>query len=126
MRPYKTVAALLLAVCVLLAFWVLGGRLCIFARITGYPCPGCGMTRAVLAVFRGDLGAAFSHHPLWVTLPVIALLLLRAVFPAAFDRMLTRISVSAAVYRRIESAAAVLLLAAFLLVYILRLTQGFR
>ena len=84
------------------------------------------MTRAVLAVFRGDLGAAFSHHPLGVTLPVIALLLLRAVFPAAFDRMLTRISVSAAVYRRIESAAAVLLLAAFLLVYILRLTQGFR
>ena len=126
MSIYRHLAALLLAVCSVLLLWGLGGGLCIFSRITGYPCPGCGMTRAVLAVLRGDLRAAFSFHPLWVTLPAVALLLLHAVFPRTFEKALARTPLSKDVFRRIESVTAVLLLAAFLIVYILRLLQGFR
>lgn len=42
---------------------------CLFRRLTGIPCPGCGMTRAFLAAFRLDFSEAFRMHPLW-PLPV--------------------------------------------------------
>ncbi len=39
--------------------------ICIFKVYTGLPCPGCGMTRAFLSVFHGDISGAFVWHPLW-------------------------------------------------------------
>ena len=42
----------------------LGVVLCPFRRITHLPCPGCGMTRALLALCRGDLHSALAIHPL--------------------------------------------------------------
>lgn len=44
---------------------------CVFQRLFGVPCPGCGMTRAWLSVFRGQLTAAFAHHPLFRTVPLL-------------------------------------------------------
>lgn len=38
--------------------------ICPFALITGIPCPGCGLTRAVVALGHGDLGTAIAFHPL--------------------------------------------------------------
>ena len=37
---------------------------CPFHAITGVPCPGCGSTRAALALARGDVFAAFGWNPL--------------------------------------------------------------
>ena len=37
--------------------------LCPAVIITGFPCPGCGMTRAVFAILRGDFSAAWALHP---------------------------------------------------------------
>lgn len=36
---------------------------CAFRRVTGIPCPGCGMTRAMAALARGELVAALHLHP---------------------------------------------------------------
>lgn len=36
---------------------------CMFHRVTGYYCPGCGGTRAVFTFFRGDIARAFKLHP---------------------------------------------------------------
>lgn len=36
---------------------------CGFRFLVGAPCPGCGMTRACLALLRGDAGAAWRLHP---------------------------------------------------------------
>lgn len=41
-----------------------GSTLCPVAALTGTACPGCGMTRAVVALARGDLSAAWRWHPL--------------------------------------------------------------
>src|SRR5689334_14901358 len=38
--------------------------LCPFALVTRHPCPGCGLTRATLALLHGHLGEALGFHPL--------------------------------------------------------------
>lgn len=50
------------------------GVTCPIKYLTGVSCAGCGMSRAWLALLRGDLVAAFAYHPL-VLLPVPAALL---------------------------------------------------
>lgn len=45
--------------------------LCPVAGTFGVPCPGCGLTRATLALLRGDVRAAFHFHPLvWLLAPL--------------------------------------------------------
>lgn len=39
---------------------------CLFLNITGIPCPSCGMTRAYVSLFKGDLSQAFYYHPLFL------------------------------------------------------------
>ncbi len=47
------------------AAWVAeDGPVCPFRALTGVSCALCGMTHAVVALGRGDLGAALGHHPL--------------------------------------------------------------
>ena len=46
---------------------------CIFQVAFGIPCPGCGMTRAILAAVRLDFCAAFSFHPMFWSIPVLYL-----------------------------------------------------
>lgn len=41
-----------------------GLTICPFAVVTGVACPGCGMTRALVALLGGDAELAFSYHPL--------------------------------------------------------------
>jgi len=38
--------------------------LCPLAGSVGIPCPGCGLTRATLALLHGDLRGALHLHPL--------------------------------------------------------------
>lgn len=37
---------------------------CIFRKVTGLLCPGCGISRMCLALMRLDFRAAFHYHPL--------------------------------------------------------------
>lgn len=36
---------------------------CPFEALTGVPCPGCGMTRAILSLVAGDIGGAAAYNP---------------------------------------------------------------
>jgi hypothetical protein len=47
--------------------------LCPLAGSFGIPCPGCGLTRATLALFHGDLRGALHIHPLVLLItPLVA------------------------------------------------------
>jgi len=39
-------------------------ELCPMMRVTHLPCPGCGITRAMVHCGHGDFRAAFRYHPL--------------------------------------------------------------
>jgi hypothetical protein len=63
------IAALL---CFYSAFtFFLTGSVCFTGAMFGVPCPGCGMTRAYLAVFNLDFAAAFHMHPLFLYPPIL-------------------------------------------------------
>ena len=51
--------------------WLAG---CMFRRLTGLACPGCGMTRATHAALHGQLGLALRFNPLGMLLVPVALL----------------------------------------------------
>ncbi len=51
------------------------GSLCPFRQMTGFSCPGCGMTRAYRALLSGDIRGAFYYHPLFFLIPPGALLI---------------------------------------------------
>ncbi|NNF53546.1 MAG: DUF2752 domain-containing protein [Acidimicrobiales bacterium] len=44
--------------------------LCLFRRCTGGYCPGCGGSRAAVALVQGDIAGSWAHHP-WVVLLVL-------------------------------------------------------
>ena len=116
----STVFSLLLCAAAAACILLFGGGLCVFRLVTGIPCPGCGMTRAVLALLCGDVPAALAYHPLVFTLPLVFYLLLRNIFPRLFpwsgDRR----------YQRAETALCIVLTVLFLAVYAVRLAHGWR
>ncbi len=73
------------ALCTIAALYLglgLLGITCPIKFLTGISCAGCGMTRAWLCLLRGDIGAAFSYHPLFLLpIPGAAVLLLRRRLP---------------------------------------------
>ena len=46
---------------------------CPFRALTDYLCPGCGTLRMIHALLHGDLGTAWSLHPLGVLLTPVGL-----------------------------------------------------
>ena len=58
------IPALALAAGAILWCYFHGVALCPFHRITGLPCPFCGATRSVVALFCGEPVRAFELNPL--------------------------------------------------------------
>ena len=53
------------------AAWLPG---CMFHKLTGFDCPGCGMTRATHAALHGRILDAFRYNPLGMILLPAALI----------------------------------------------------
>lgn len=52
---------------------------CLFKKMTGYDCPGCGGLRAMHQLLHGDLGQAFRLNAMVVTaVPLLGLFAIRA------------------------------------------------
>lgn len=69
-RSWKTIKKWLLPVLAAVLVAVVVG--CPIRKFTGIPCPGCGMTRAHVAMLHLDVGEAFYYHPLfWSAIPIV-------------------------------------------------------
>lgn len=55
----------------LLALWAGLGLPCWVQAVFGIPCPGCGMTRAAMALLRLNLPGAFGWHLMVWSLPAL-------------------------------------------------------
>lgn len=68
----------LLVLFILIAIFYILDIGCIFKKLSGLSCPGCGMTRAWLSFLKGDIGKAFYYHPLfWMIIVIPAITLIR-------------------------------------------------
>lgn len=94
-----------------------GPTVCPIALVTGVACPGCGMTRAMVALVHGDLGAAWSFHPLFGL--IAAEVIVAFVWWLGYRSGLTR-RLPSVVEAGIVGVTGVALLA----VWALRLSQG--
>src|SRR5712691_7342550 len=60
----------------------LGIELCGLKRLTGSPCPGCGMTRAGANMIRGNVHRSFQFHPFGIVfIPTLFGLAFLSLFP---------------------------------------------
>jgi hypothetical protein len=45
-----------------------GQSLCPFKALTGFPCPGCGITKSLVFLYRGDVATSVHYHLLGIPL----------------------------------------------------------
>lgn len=84
---------------------------CPFRLVTGMPCPGCGMTRSVIALARGDLPGAWHFHPF--SFALVALAIASATIPERASRAWNQLS--AAVRATVLGAAIALVVVRWML-----------
>ena len=79
-QKFKNTGLTVIILSVLALFLLMSDEgLCMFKRITGIPCAGCGMTRAFLELYKLNIAAAFSYNLLALPL-LIAFIILAALF----------------------------------------------
>lgn len=44
---------------------------CLFLSRLKIPCPGCGMSRAMMAALHLDFAGAFRYHPMFWSMPIL-------------------------------------------------------
>ena len=81
---------------------------CVWQALFGIICPGCGMSRAWLAALRLDFAKAFSLHPMFWSVPFLALYIL-------FDGQLFK-------NKWVNYGALGLILGGFVICYMIRLS----
>ncbi len=95
--------------------------LCPLRALTGYPCPGCGMTRAFSAIAHGELWRAVRYNPLSPVLFMAGVI----VWVGAAATILNWPRARAAVARLSPSAFAInVMLIVVLVWWIVRLAVG--
>lgn len=58
---------------------------CPFHKITGLFCPGCGVTRMILSIVKGDFYQAFRYNPLlFILIPLFLFLVFNSILKYKF------------------------------------------
>lgn len=106
-RLLKFLLVVLAAALVLLYFYH-----CPFRSLFGVSCPGCGMTRALLAAVFSDFKTAFAYHPLFPMLIPVGVYIVLYVF------------FGMRVPNRKQNVYLILIAVVMVLIYVLRLIGG--
>ena len=70
---------------------------CMYKTIFGIPCPGCGMSHAILAALRLDFAEAFRLHAMFWSVPLVFVLILTngRIFPKKWMNLALIIGIGA-------------------------------
>ena len=76
MIKYSKMKLILILISFLIIYFILNELLdvgipCLFYEITGYYCPGCGITRVLFSLLKLDFYQAFRYNPLIFILIII-------------------------------------------------------
>ena len=82
---------------------------CPILFLTGIPCMGCGITRATVALLKGNLNRAFKYHPLIFLVPLMCFLMFD-------DRMVDKNSR----YYKMKEISRYIIIGLFMVVYVIR------
>jgi hypothetical protein len=53
-------------------FFDTGKSICLFTNLSGYTCPGCGLTRGIMHLIHFDLETAYAYNMLsFIILPIM-------------------------------------------------------
>ena len=107
----RVIGAVILVVTFALAWTHQSGPLCLWRTLFNVPCPGCGLTRSVEAIWHGHLLLSFRYHPLGIPLFI-------ACFIAVFHRKNEKVS---AALNRYQLRIALSVAALMLLIWSMRL-----
>lgn len=70
----KDLAILIASISILYSFLNFIGIGCPIKFLTGIPCAGCGMTRAMLSFLSFNFHQAFKYHPLFFFVPILLII----------------------------------------------------
>ena len=74
------IPAAITGICCWVCLFIISGTLCLCRALLGFPCPGCGLSRAALELFCGNINRAVEYHPLiFVTFGLLAFFIAAAV-----------------------------------------------
>ena len=99
-------------VAVIVAVMYILGVQCFFKWLFKISCPGCGMTRAWISIFKFDFSAAFRYHPMFWSVPILGALYL-------FDGRIFK-------HTWLNYAVTIGILAGFFACWIVRLVMGWQ
>ncbi len=96
----------------------LPGWECPFFRVTGIPCPGCGLTRAVIFLLKGDLQASLRFHAF---APVVLLAAMALVLVLLLPRSITQPAIAKLNKLERQTGFTVIILVGLILYWLARL-----
>jgi hypothetical protein len=96
----------------------LPGWECPIFRITGIPCPGCGLSRAVTLLLRGDFKGSLRYHAF---APIFLLTIVAVLLAAFLPKSITQPIVSKAEQLEGQTRLSVIILIGLFLYWLARL-----
>jgi hypothetical protein len=85
-RKFSLVLAATAGLQLTLVSFSLPGWICPILHTTGIPCPGCGLSRAVMLLLRGDLKGSLRYHAF---APILLLTIVAMILAIVLPRSIT-------------------------------------
>jgi len=91
---------------------------CPFFRLTGIPCPGCGLSRAMMLLLKGDLSGSFRFHAF---APIFLLAIITLILSVLLPKSIIQPAISRAERIERQTGLTVLILAGLIFYWLARL-----
>ena len=96
----------------------LPGWVCPIFHLTGIPCPGCGMSRAIMLLLRGDLRGSLRYHAF---APIFLLTIVAVILASVLPGLITEPVVSKAEELEGKTRLTTIILIGLMLYWLARL-----